>query len=260
MFGQVYRSGYVDVAKAMPSAPEGTALLPLSERPLLTLYTGQQLLDTLIALANIMFANVVDGSTPQLSLYAVQFGGQLVPVFAVMMVESLRDGISNHNSDLWGYLMQMIGYARTMPVYCCFHLLTSPAATSDVEAIRPRSVMPLNLRAVVPPFSLGYGLLSFLFAYPFSSRSLRQWLCAIWQGFPHYVVGMQYLVSRFLRSRESEPLPSSAALPETRHRDSKALSRVYGFAFGVAAVRSSAPLLSSPQLGSARASFQKAQR
>jgi len=92
MFGQVYRSGYVDVVKAMPSAPEGTALLPLSERPLLTLYTGQQLLDTLIALANIMFANVVDGSTPQLSLYAVQFGGQLVPVFAVMMVESLRAG------------------------------------------------------------------------------------------------------------------------------------------------------------------------
>jgi hypothetical protein len=43
-------------------------------------------------LAGVMFANVTDGSTPQLSLYGFQFAGQLVPMFTVMMIEAARRG------------------------------------------------------------------------------------------------------------------------------------------------------------------------
>lgn len=43
-------------------------------------------------LAAVIFANVVDGTAPQLSLYAIQFAGQLVPVFVAMMIEGLRVG------------------------------------------------------------------------------------------------------------------------------------------------------------------------
>ena len=39
-----------------------------------------------------MFANIPDGSTPQLSLYASQFAGQLVPVSAVVVIEGNKRG------------------------------------------------------------------------------------------------------------------------------------------------------------------------
>ena len=43
-------------------------------------------------LTGVTFANVMDGSTPLLSLYDFQFPGQLVPIFTVMMIEAARRG------------------------------------------------------------------------------------------------------------------------------------------------------------------------
>jgi len=93
MFGQLYRVGWVgEAVRILGSADPAVAVLPASDTPILRRFTGWQPLDRLMALSGVMFANVADGSRPQLSLYAVQFGGQLVPVFAVIMIESLRVG------------------------------------------------------------------------------------------------------------------------------------------------------------------------
>jgi len=67
-------------------------VLPGSQTPILTRYTGIQWFDKLHMLAAVIFANVVDRTAPQLSLYAIQFAGQLVPIFMVMMIEGLRVG------------------------------------------------------------------------------------------------------------------------------------------------------------------------
>ena len=93
MFGQLYRVGMVDEAvRLMESSDPTTAVLPASNTPILRHFTGWQPLDKLMALASIMFANVTDGSRPQLSLYGVQFGGQLVPIFAMIIIEGQRAG------------------------------------------------------------------------------------------------------------------------------------------------------------------------
>jgi len=127
--------------------------------------------------------------------------------------------------------MQIFGYGNIMPIYACLHLFTSPAATADTAAIRPRSLAPVGLDAVVPAFGIGYLIPSCLFAYPFASGALRQWLVVLWQGFPHNVVGWQYLFSRMPTGR------SYSAPPEARSwsRDYRALSDVYDFAFRVGA-------------------------
>jgi hypothetical protein len=97
MFGQVYRSGWVNaVLQIFSSSDPSVAVLPGSQTPILKLYTGFRSLDKLLMLAAVMFVNVTNGSNPALSLYAIQFGGQLVPVFAVMMIEGLRAG-NTHN-------------------------------------------------------------------------------------------------------------------------------------------------------------------
>jgi len=90
MFGQAYRSGWF--AAILHIANSDSAVLPGSQTPVLKQYTGIHSLDAMLVIAAVMWDNVTSGSTPQLSLYAIQFGGQLVPIFAVMMIEGLREG------------------------------------------------------------------------------------------------------------------------------------------------------------------------
>ena len=98
MFGQLYRVGMFDEAvRILSSTDASVAVLPGSNTPILQHFTGWQPLDKLLALANVMFANVADGSRPQLSLYAVQFGAQLMPIFSIIMIESLRVGNASNS-------------------------------------------------------------------------------------------------------------------------------------------------------------------
>ena len=92
MFGQLYRHGWMGIVSGLLNSSNSDNFLPLTQRPILKRYTGWAGFDKLLAFASIMFANVVDGSTPELSLYGFQFAGQLVPVFAVIMIEGLRSG------------------------------------------------------------------------------------------------------------------------------------------------------------------------
>lgn len=66
--------------------------VPITFIPILTRFTGIGLLDKALVLAGVMFANITDGSAPQLSLYGFQFAGQLVPLYTVLMIEAARRG------------------------------------------------------------------------------------------------------------------------------------------------------------------------
>jgi hypothetical protein len=90
MYGLVYRNGYIQALLDLKQ--HGPHFLPGSTNPILTFFTGIPPLDKLLTLAGVMFANVTDGSTPQLSLYGFQFAGQLVSIFTVMTIEALREG------------------------------------------------------------------------------------------------------------------------------------------------------------------------
>lgn len=94
MFGQLNRNGYVARVQELLSSAD--PVLPGSETRLLTTYLGLPVVDDLLALATVLWANVTDGSAPSLSLYVFQFGEQLVPIFLVMIVEASRVGHSHH--------------------------------------------------------------------------------------------------------------------------------------------------------------------
>ncbi len=93
MYGLVFRNGYVDALRRLYST--GPFVLPGSNNPIFTRFTGISPLDKVVTLAGIMFCNILDGSTPQSSLYSFHFAGQLVPVWTIMMVEGLRSGNKN---------------------------------------------------------------------------------------------------------------------------------------------------------------------
>ncbi|KAK0725278.1 hypothetical protein B0H67DRAFT_126266 [Lasiosphaeris hirsuta] len=84
------RNGCVDAFIQLRD--NGPRHLPGSSDPIITLYCGFPPFDQLLTLASVMFANVVDGSCPRLSVYGIQFGGQFLSILVLIMIESMREG------------------------------------------------------------------------------------------------------------------------------------------------------------------------
>jgi hypothetical protein len=90
--GQGHRNGFIPHAEAHVKEPEIYKYLPGSRQPLLRYYTGIGGLDDWLVVLNVSFANITDGSVPAAALYAFQFGGQIVPILAFLILEWSRHG------------------------------------------------------------------------------------------------------------------------------------------------------------------------
>ncbi|KAK0640718.1 hypothetical protein B0T16DRAFT_495573 [Cercophora newfieldiana] len=153
-----------------------------------------------------MFSTVTDGSRPQASIYGAYFGGQLIGIFTAVVLEGLRRGNKNTalaKSALWGCAMQATGFGFTMPIYAIVHLLTSrtagprsPALSEDVRMSDLHMV-----RALPAAMFFGYVIPAILMAVPIPWNKLHQWLGGLWQGFPVWVVLIQYLIASRHRRR-----------------------------------------------------------
>ncbi|PGH00927.1 hypothetical protein AJ80_09089 [Polytolypa hystricis UAMH7299] len=240
MYGLVLRNGYIEALIRLRDV--GPHVLPGSNNPILKRYTLIPPLDKLLTLATVMFANITDGSTPQSSLYAFQFAGQLVPIFTIMVIEGLRSGNRRgvlSVSFIWGCLTQCAGYGFLMPLYTTMHLLTS-ATAGDVgkqlaNAIRVSDVQLLD--ALPQSLILGYVVPSILMSIPVGSSALHQWLMGFWQGVPVWVILLQYVFRSVSQKQEqagSETQKTCGDNRHTRSRELHALKRVYYFAFAFA--------------------------
>ena len=86
---QLNRNGYTDMLSSITRDPL-PRFLPDTDRLLLKQYTGFKPLDHFFALSNVIWANVTDGSRPELSLFTFRFGGQLIAIFIVFIIEESR--------------------------------------------------------------------------------------------------------------------------------------------------------------------------
>ncbi|KAL6359858.1 hypothetical protein LRP88_07284 [Fusarium phalaenopsidis] len=202
---QLDRNGYSALLNEILDDPN-PRFLPGSERLLLRHYTGVPWLDRGFALSNLIWANVVDGSRPELSLFAFCFGAHPI---------------------IWGMLMQAFGFGFIMPLFAVVHLLwTSNVTRSQTVYLRDHT----SLHTVVPVFLLGYVLLCGLLAFPFPDDNLRQWLNVIWTWFPLHVVVLQTLFAGLVKRMS---IGQDTFTPKVK-LDREALSYAYGFAWNVA--------------------------
>lgn len=114
-----------------------------------------------------------------------------------------------------------------MPVYCTLHLaLTYNSGPLDRARLRD----PMQVKATVPAIWLGYILQTALMAYPFEDANLRQWLCAIWQAFPIWVVLLQWFFAEIAKrtSLGQDSFRSPVQI------DREALNDVYSFGWNTA--------------------------
>lgn len=113
MFGVAYQNGYVRSLIDVLTAEH--PLLPGSTNPVLLRFFGIPPLDRLLSLAQVMYANFTDGSSPSSSLYALQFGGQLISVSAIIWIEGARVG--NQKVKLFLYARYHTANARGLAAY-----------------------------------------------------------------------------------------------------------------------------------------------
>lgn len=85
---QLHRNGYMTYIE--PLLEKAPRFLPGSQNLIFRDYTGVPALDRWFTATNIFWANVVDLSKPEFTLFAFCFAAQLVPFLLVVMIESQR--------------------------------------------------------------------------------------------------------------------------------------------------------------------------
>ncbi|KAI5922214.1 hypothetical protein F4810DRAFT_675010 [Camillea tinctor] len=263
LHGMLYRVGYIEALLRIWR--EGPYNLPDSSNSILTFYTGIGPLDRLLALASVMFASVTNGSRPQLSLYAVHFGGQYLGILAVMMIEGLREGNKSNTFrffSIWACAIQIFSYGLVMPLYGIIHLLSSRAsqAFSLRLAESTRIAHQASLKMVPEAMVIGYIIPAILMSVPLFPNSLHQWFGGLWQGSPIWAMLVQKAFASYYSKRRRttsishiqydlkfEKAEGAAGLdvspPQIENRGSIYLSKVYSFAFICCVASQLGPLL-----------------
>lgn len=91
LWGTLYRNGYISALLSL-SDNGPPYMLPGTSIPLLLRYTGIPWSDKVAAFAVVIFANVTDGSMPQLSLLAFHLSGQFAVIVSLVLIEGMRAG------------------------------------------------------------------------------------------------------------------------------------------------------------------------
>ncbi|KAM0489895.1 hypothetical protein ACHAP8_012110 [Fusarium lateritium] len=228
---QLERNGWMDMSRSITQDPL-PRFLPDTNRLIVKQYTGIGLLDEFFAFSNIVWATVTDGSRPEVSLFMICFGGQLIATFMVFVIEAQRTvGWSPIvlNGAVWLWVVQSVGFGFIAPVYYVVHLLLT-SKTSWAQSVHVRDY--LSLHTVVPSFLLGYFVPCIFLVYPFSNHNVRQWSNAVWAMAPFYIFILQTVFTGLLKrlSVGQDANRSKVVLEKA------ALRHAYGFAWNIAVV------------------------
>ncbi|KAM0553111.1 hypothetical protein ACHAPJ_007659 [Fusarium lateritium] len=228
---QLERNGYSDLMNEVLNDPL-PRFLPDTNRLILKQYVGIPALDYFLAFTNVFWANVTDGSSPALSLFMFCFGGQVIAVFLVFMIESKRTVGKSwlvFNWVFWGFATLALGFGFVAPLFYLIHLIWTAKATRS-QSVHVRD--HLSLHTVVPTYLLGWIVPCLFVSYPFSNHNVRQWSIAVWAFAPVYVFICETIFTNLLRRLS---VGQDAAKPKVT-LDKAALSSAYGFAWNFAVV------------------------
>lgn len=120
---------------------------------------------------------------------------------------------ADHDSlAVFGFFVQNITFAVTIPIYLFIHVLTSPAASSfpGKYASSVLHVSPVDLWIVPFSITLGYLVPSALMALPAPSvvsPNLHQQFIALWQPFPLWTALIQWTFSSICALCASNAIP-----------------------------------------------------
>ncbi|EEP76434.1 predicted protein [Uncinocarpus reesii 1704] len=236
-----YQNGHIPAVQDMAVSK----LLPGGEL-LNTNWTGVTVIDEILTAFVPFFYPIVNGTSPNLSLYAAKFAGAVAAIYILVCLESVRAG---NQGRLIAY------FAVSAPLYVTLHLFTSPTASKPTKENINMPV--IQVKTLLWSTLAGYVVPSVLVAFPEMAQGLlpsKQHGIALWQAWPIYVAIFQYGISK-----SAEICCPSGSGNVAQNRSS--LRYLYAFAFACAAIPHIAswaislsalafPTLFSPELAS----------
>ncbi|RVX70362.1 hypothetical protein B0A52_05861 [Exophiala mesophila] len=201
--------------------------------PMKQTYTGIRPVDNQLTVLVSFFYTAIDGNRADISLSFLALGSQVLGLWVLIMVESLRN--AHHGmffltaTTLLGLGVAVIGYACVTPLWFILHLWTSPTV------VRPKADhllvnIPIMLAIIPFSISIGFGLPSVLMTLPapsFITFETKQIFAAIQQGWALWIGISQFSLSTL--AMILDPAASVLDEEEKRVKTIKYLRRVYLF-------------------------------
>ncbi|KAF6823343.1 hypothetical protein CMUS01_10726 [Colletotrichum musicola] len=207
-----------------------------------TRFTSLKPLDSLLTLLVAFFKPIADGKDVPLTLFCVVFGGQLVPLYLLVLVESMRSANRERfitYPSVWGVTWQLMTIGITLPCYFLTWIWTSPipaaAASSPEDFAAAISIDQVQGAAVTGAWVLGFILPSIALGIPspqLISESTQAKLLAFWQAFPIWTSLAHFVISALVSALDVVPKTS-------RNKPSTKIARfnqIYSYALVPAAV------------------------
>ncbi|QDS77932.1 hypothetical protein FKW77_001187 [Venturia effusa] len=191
--------------------------------PFMGKLTGVAAVDYMLFTLVNFFWPVCQAETPGLTLVGVVFGGQMVALFTLVMIEGFREGSKGRLVGFIGiyvFLFQTVGYAIFAPAYLAIFVLTSPTFATPTAS----NLIVSHVDAIPFGILFGYLPLSVVIALPYPAiLSLKQKVLAIifWQPTAHYAI----YISKILSSLSPHKAKTSSI-----HRQLMHLRAAYKFA------------------------------
>ncbi|CAI4214124.1 unnamed protein product [Parascedosporium putredinis] len=168
------------------------AVLPDTEIPARTHFTGVPGVDHIFVQAVKFFYPCVVGQLPALPLFSLYFAGQVIALHSLLVLEGLRLGNKGTifaYTAIWGSLYQCVPFGITIPIYCALYLWLSPLAkySKGPKRIESLSIESVQAFATLPAIILGFVVPSALPALPsprIVSLEQKQLFLIVWQFFP----------------------------------------------------------------------------
>ncbi|MCJ1269966.1 hypothetical protein MMC22_009859 [Lobaria immixta] len=115
--------------------------LPRTTKPLRRFYTGISPIDHQLSSLILFFWPIADAHLPTLTLFWVNFCGEMVIAWTLIMLEGMRKGYRGRlisNVVIIGLVMQNIAYAVVVPFMWAIHPSTSSLASPTFSFSSPR--------------------------------------------------------------------------------------------------------------------------
>ncbi|OBT64700.1 hypothetical protein VE03_05827 [Pseudogymnoascus sp. 23342-1-I1] len=203
-----------------------------------TVYSHIGPLDALLTSLIPFFWPVVTGAMPELSLFGVYMGGQLLSCLALVVIEGEREGNAWGPigfPTIWATSWVFIPFGFVQPVHNLVHVLFSRLGRGkgqvDANAISANAkriaLLPVSL-------TLGYIIPSFVVCLPSPevvSHHSRQGFLAAWQFFAIWTAVSQFILTKLVSDNKINRLLGTGESPQ--RKAATALRYTYNFVLAV---------------------------
>lgn len=242
-----FKNGLLAMIQEVVAAPQ--PVLPGTNIPLRTSWTGLQLVDFDFSLMVVIFSTILDESNLSIFIAGGHFFGLWMSSWILILLESHRIGpeqrntytLRNYSYVLWGLLMEFASVAIGLPIWCAlslFHISFAASAQLQTSASPNNTKVPLEDLELLPwSFAAATGIPTLLMLVCSPKPESLLWSRQTWILIRLFHPLLTALVQGMLRRTSLPPilLPRSHVNENDDELRLRRMNHLYFVAFWIAA-------------------------